>query len=221
MGSTLRRWKQLVFHHEASPGVVLMAFAALALVLDNSSLSRLYEALLDNADHVSQIGALEIDKPLLLWINDGLMAIFFFLVGLEIKRELVEGELSSWNQASLPAIAALGGMLVPALIYVAFNCGRPGGCAAGRSRRRPTSPSRSACWRCSAAACRAALKVFLLALAIIDDLGAIVIIALFYTADLSLGLAGPRRGSAPSCLLVLLNLRGVHAHRALHPASAS
>ena len=130
MGSTLRRWKQLVFHHEASPGVVLMAFAALALVLDNSSLSRLYESSILATPMRIEIGALEIDKPLLLWINDGLMAVFFLLVGLEIKREMMEGELSSWKQASLPRSRRFGGMLVPALIYVAVN----GGNATGLSR---------------------------------------------------------------------------------------
>ena len=98
-----------LLQHEAAGGVLLMAAAALALLLDNSPLAWLYDALL-STPVVIQIGALVIDKPLLLWINDGLMAVFFFLIGLEIKRELVEGRLSTWQQASLPAIAAVGGM---------------------------------------------------------------------------------------------------------------
>ena len=153
------------------------------------------------------IGAFVIDKPLLLWINDGLMAVFFFLVGLEIKRELLEGELSTWRTAALPAFAAIGGMAVPAFVYLAINSGSPEtldgwaipaatdiafalGVLALLGPRVPT-----------------ALKVFLLALAILDDLGAIVIIAAFYTADLSLaslGIAG-----VGATVLLAMNLLGV------------
>lgn len=201
-----RRGISDLLRHEAAGGVLLMAAAVTALVLDNSPLAWLYDALLATPVAI-QIGELVIDKPLLLWVNDGLMAIFFFLIGLEIKRELVQGQLSTWRQASLPAMAAMGGMLAPAAIYVAINAGDPvalngwaipaatdiafalGVLALLGNRVPPT------------------LKVFLLALAILDDLGAIVIIAVFYTADLSiLSLAIAAVGAA---VLVAMNLSGV------------
>lgn len=190
-------------HHEAAGGIVMMLAALLALIASNSALAPHYAAFIDAPVSV-RIGELKLDKPLLHWINDGLMAIFFCLVGLEIKRELLAGELSTREQAMLPLLAAIGGMAVPALIYVAFNSGNPaalGGWAiptatdiafavAVLSLIGPTVPP--------------ALKVFLLALAIIDDLGAIVIIAIFYTAKLSglaLGLA-----AVGAAALVALNL---------------
>ena len=113
----VKRGVRAFLEHDAAGGIVLMVAAAIALALDNSPLSWLYDRLLSTAV-VIQIGALGIDKPLLLWINDGLMAIFFFLIGLEIKREIIEGRLSSVQEAALPFIAATGGMLVPALIYI-------------------------------------------------------------------------------------------------------
>src|SRR5262249_27900649 len=111
-------------HHEAAGGLVLVTAALLALLASNSPLASLYEGLLDTPVGV-RVGPLALDKPLLHWINDGLMAIFFFLVGLEIKRELLRGELSTFGQAILPAIAAVGGMIVPATIYVAVNAEDP------------------------------------------------------------------------------------------------
>lgn len=170
---------------EASGGIVLIAAAIVALIMANTSLSGLYLEFL-NTPVSFGIGQHGLDKPLLLWINDGLMAIFFLIVGLEVKRELLEGALSSREQALFPAIAALGGMIAPALIYLAFNGGdevaRQGwaipaatdiafalGVMALLGSRVPTS-----------------LKVFLLALAIIDDLGAIVIIAVFFSHDASI-----------------------------------
>jgi NhaA family Na+:H+ antiporter len=113
-----------LLHHDAAGGVLLMLAAAVALLLDNSPLDWLYDAI-RATPVVVQVGTLAIDKPLLLWINDGLMVVFFFLIGLEIKRELLEGRLSNWNHAALPVVAALGGMAVPALIYIVFNAGDP------------------------------------------------------------------------------------------------
>jgi NhaA family Na+:H+ antiporter len=174
-----------LIRHEAAGGVLLMLAAAAALVLDNSPLDFLYDAILTTPVAV-QVGGLAIDKPLLLWINDGLMAVFFFLVGLEIKRELLEGRLSRWNQAALPVVAAIGGMAMPALIYAAVN---HGDAVALQGWAIPAATDIAFALGALAllgSRVPVALKVFLLALAIIDDLGAIVIIALFYTADLSL-----------------------------------
>jgi NhaA family Na+:H+ antiporter len=194
------------FNHEAAGGLVLVAAAAAALIVANSGMAWLYDGLLDTPVSV-RIGALALDKPLLLWINDGLMAVFFFLVGLEIKRELLEGELSSFGQAALPAIAAAGGMVVPALVYVAINAGN-----AAELRGWAIPAATDIAFAVGVLALLGArvppsLKVFLLALAILDDLGAILIIAAFYTADLhwlSLLLA-----AAGAAALVALNLRGV------------
>lgn len=205
-GVDLRRGAQAFFQHEAAGGIVLIVAAALALLLENSPLAWIYDALLDTPVAI-QVGALELDKPLLLWINDGLMAIFFFLVGLEIKREIVEGRLSSITTATFPIAAAIGGMLVPALVYVWLNQGDP---VALRGWAIPAATDIAfAVGILALLGSRAptALKVFLLALAIIDDLGAILIIALFYSAELSLpvlAIAG-----AGTVLLAVLNHRGV------------
>lgn len=170
---------------ESSAGVLLMMAAVLALLASNSPLLGLYRGVLSTPVEI-QVGALEIAKPLILWINDGLMAVFFFLIGLEIKREILQGELSSFDKAALPIVAAIGGMAGPALFFVVLNA---------------SSPETMNGWAIPAATDIAfalgvlmllgsrvpvSLKVFLLAIAIIDDLGAILIIALFYTADLSL-----------------------------------
>src|SRR5690242_4894578 len=116
---------QRLFRHEAASGIVLMLASALALVLANSPMAGFYDLLLSLRGSV-RIGGFGIEKPLLLWVNDGLMAIFFLLVGLEIKREVLGGELSDPRQALLPASAALGGMMVPALIYLAATWNVPG-----------------------------------------------------------------------------------------------
>ena len=178
--------------HESAGGLILVAVAILALILDNTSLAWLYDSLL-NFPVAVRFGALEIAKTLLLWINDGLMAVFFLLVALEIKREVLEGELSSLERASLPAIAAVGGMAVPAAIYMLVA---GGDAVAARGWAIPAATDIAFALGILLLLGKRvplALKIFLLALAIIDDLGAILIIAAFYTADLSyvsLGLAG-------------------------------
>jgi NhaA family Na+:H+ antiporter len=184
---------------EAASGLLLIAAAALALIVNNSPLSHYYTAFLDVPVAV-QIGALQIAKPSLLWINDGLMALFFLLIGLEVKRELLEGQLSKPSQVVLPGAAAIGGMVVPALIYWFINKDYPdalGGWAipmatdiafalgvlALLGKRVPVS-----------------LKLFLMTLAIIDDLGAIIVIAVFYSSELS----GVSLLLAAACLIVLI-----------------
>ena len=193
-------------HHEAAGGLALMAAALAALVASNSPLAWLYDGFLDTAVGV-RVGPLAIDKPLLLWINDGLMAVFFFLVGMEIKRELLRGELSTVGQAALPVLAAAGGMAVPAAIYAAINAGDP---AALRGWAIPTATDIAFSVGVLAllgSRVPASLKIFLLALAIIDDLGAIVIIALFYTEHLSWSMLAPAAVGAG--ILWVLNARGV------------
>ncbi|AGI33720.1 TPA: Na+/H+ antiporter NhaA [Mannheimia haemolytica] len=169
---------------EASGGVLLLVFAFAAIVCANTSLSDFYFEFLQTIVSV-QFGEFALNKPLLLWVNDGLMAVFFTLVGLEVKKELFEGSLSSYKKAIFPAIAAVGGMIVPAIIYWAINQNHPEyhngwaipmatdiafavGIVALLGTRVPL-----------------ALKAFLLALAIIDDLGAIVVIAIFYSQEIS------------------------------------
>lgn len=180
MRNTITRFFQL----EAAGGLLLIAAAALALIINNSPLSWLYNAFLETPVE-ARIGALQIAKPLLLWINDGLMALFFLVIGLEVKREVLEGHLSKPSQIVLPGAAAIGGMVVPALIYVALNTGNAEalngwaipmatdiafalGVLALLGKRVPVS-----------------LKLFLMTLAIIDDLGAIIVIALVYSGELS------------------------------------
>ncbi|MCU0767343.1 MAG: Na+/H+ antiporter NhaA [Gammaproteobacteria bacterium] len=180
MLDTIRKF----LHLEAASAILLLVGTALAMILVNSPAHGYYDALLNLRAAVS-LGELSIDKPLLLWINDGLMALFFFLVGLEIKREVMEGELSSPAQIVLPAVAAVGGMAVPALFYAAVNWGDP---ATLRGWAIPSATDIAFALGVLSLLGRrvpVALKLFLLTLAIIDDLGAIVIIALFYTAELS------------------------------------
>lgn len=195
-----------LFHHEAAPGVLLAIAAVIALIADNSLFAGLYDRLLLAYVSVTVEGV-GIEKPLLLWINDGLMAIFFFLVGLEIKREVVLGKLSSLRAASLPAFGAVGGMAVPALIYVALNAATPetlGGWAIPAATDIAFALGALALVGSRAPA---GLKIFLLALAVLDDLGAIVVIALFYTANLSLGALGV--AAAGFAVLLAMNLLGV------------
>jgi NhaA family Na+:H+ antiporter len=189
---------RLFLESEAAGGLVLLGAAVLALVAANSPFAPAY------------FGALKTDVlglSVLHWINDALMAVFFLLVGLEIKREMLDGQLSTWPRRALPSIAAAGGMIVPALIYIGFNVSTPEtlrgwaipsatdiafalGVLSLLGRRVPVS-----------------LKVFLTALAILDDLGAVAIIAVFYTADLSLPMLA--LSGLTLSLLAVLNWRGV------------
>ena len=201
---------------EAAGGIILIVAAIIALIMANTPAQGIYHAFL-NLPVMVKVSSLEIAKPLLLWINDGLMAIFFLVVGLEVKRELMQGSLAGRDKAVFPAIAALGGRLAPALIYLMFNGAdevtRQGwaipaatdiafalGVMALLGNRVPTS-----------------LKVFLLALAIIDDLGVIVIIALFYTHEVSMAALGVAAGKTSLYMIVGLVLwvailkSGVHA----------
>ena len=197
---------QKLIHSDAFGGILLILATVAALLLQNSPLAHLYESFLHTPVKV-QFGSLEIAKPLLLWVNDGLMAIFFFLVGLEVKREVLGGHLSSLDRVSLPAIAALGGMLVPALIYIAFN-GSDSFALNGWAI--PTATDIAFALGILALLgpkVPQSLKIFLMALAIIDDLGAIIIIALFYTSQLSvLSLA---ISSVSLALLIAFNRLGV------------
>jgi NhaA family Na+:H+ antiporter len=202
MLSTIKDFLKL----ESSSGVVLVAAAVLAMVIANTPAAGFYGLFIEMPVEV-RVGPLHIAKPLLLWINDGLMAIFFFLVGLELKREILEGELSDVRKAVLPAVGAIGGMVMPAAIYIGMNQGDavalkgwaiPAatdiafalGILTLLGRRVPTT-----------------MKVFLVSLAIFDDVGAIVIIALFYTNDLSVSALSVALACVP--LLYVLSRRGV------------
>ncbi len=172
------------FKRESSTGILLMIATFAAIIVANSNAKGYYDIFL-NLPAVVSIGTLTIAKPLLLWINDGLMAVFFFMVGLEIKREVVDGELSDIRKVVVPAFAAVGGMIVPAAIYTAMNWNDA---AAMKGWAIPsTTDIAFALGILSLLGKRVppVLKLFLLTLAIIDDLGAIVIIALFYTSGLS------------------------------------
>ncbi|GAB6042992.1 Na+/H+ antiporter NhaA [Endothiovibrio diazotrophicus] len=196
------------FKMESASGILLMAAAVLAMICANTPLAGYYNLFLDTPVAV-RIGALEVAKPLLLWINDGLMAIFFFLVGLELKRELIEGELADRRNVILPGIGAIGGMAIPALIYVGLNAHNPAtldgwaipaatdiafalGVLTLLGSRVPTS-----------------IKIFLTGLAIFDDIGAILIIALFYTDNISVSALTVVALCLP--LLALMNWREVES----------
>ena len=197
---------QRLFRHEAASGIALMLAAALALILANSPFAASYDLLLSTHGSV-RIGDFGIDKPLLLWINDGLMAIFFLLVGLEIKREVIGGELSDRKRALLPAAAAIGGMIIPALTYLGFTWNTPGA-ASGWAIPSATDIAFSlGVMALLGSRVPASLKLFLTALAIIDDLGAIVIIAVFYTEELSW--VSIDVALAALAVLLFLNLAGV------------
>ncbi len=194
MQATIRNFLKL----ETAGGIVLMFAAVLAIIVANSPLAGFYALLLDVPVEI-RVGAFQIAKPLILWINDGLMAVFFFLVGLELKREFIEGELSRPANVLLPALGAVGGIVVPVAIFVWFNRGDP---AALQGWAIPAATDIAfALGILSLLGSRVpvSLKVFLVSLAIFDDLGAIVIIAIFYTSDLSLAALV----IAAACLAVL------------------
>ena len=192
-------------HLEAAGGLMLLGATAIALAWANSPWMSLYDSLW-HTPIVIGVGAFGLAKPLSHWVNDGLMVVFFFVVGLEIKREVLVGELASVRRAALPAVAALGGMIVPAAIYLGLNLGGPGsngwgvpmatdiafalGILALLGNRVPFG-----------------LKVFLTALAIADDLGAVLVIALFYTAELNLVALG--LGLGVWVMMLILALFGV------------
>lgn len=192
--------------NESSSGVILIAVTILALILSNSALSGIYESFLHIPVEI-RFGSLSIDKSLYHWVNDGLMAIFFLLIGLEVKREILEGHLSSVSQIALPGVAAIGGMVVPAAVYLYFNGDSD---VAVNGWAIPTATDIAfALGILSMLGKRVpvSLKIFLMALAIIDDLGAIVIIAIFYTAELST--LSISVAAAALSVLVILNLMGV------------
>ena len=172
---------------ESTGGVLILFAAVLAMIAANTPFSDGYRRLLEVPLAVS-IGSLGIDKPLFLWINDGLMAVFFFLVALEIKREVLEGELASADRIALPAIGALGGVLAPACIYAALNWGVPGAMDGWAIPAATDIAFALALLGAFGNRAPASLKAFLLALAIFDDMAAIAIIAVFYAGDLSLGM---------------------------------
>lgn len=191
---------------ESAGGIVLMAAAVLAVICANTPLRDYYDLLLDTPVSI-RIGALEIAKPLLLWINDGLMAVFFFLVGLELKRELIEGELSDKRNIILPGIGAIGGMALPAIIYIYFNTGDA---TAMKGWAIPAATDIAfALGVLSLLGPRVpkSIKIFLTSLAIFDDIGAIVIIAVFYTAKISFAALGV----VACCILVLSVLNKRHS----------
>lgn len=190
---------------EAASGIILLFCAVAALILANSAWSEVFADVWHTHAMIG-IGAYTLDKPLELWINDGLMSLFFFVVGLEIKRELVAGELREWRKASLPIMGALGGMIVPAAIYLAFQKGEPGERGWGIPMATdiafvvglmtvlgPRVPY--------------GLKVMLLSLAIVDDIGAIVVIALFYSSNISISYLA--LGGGGFLLTLVMNRAGV------------
>ena len=190
------------FAMEASSGIMMMAAACLAMVFANTSLLATYELLIDTPFEV-RIGDFSIAKPLLLWINDGLMAIFFFMIGLELKREVLEGELSDMRKIVFPMLGAIGGMAVPALLYILFNHDHPQALHGWAIPAATDIAFSLAILSLLGPRVPISLKVFLTSLAIFDDVGAIAIIAVFYTDHISLKALGIVAVCVP--VLYLLN----------------
>ena len=192
---------------ESVGGIILIVAAALALAIANSPLLPDYQKLLSTPVAFSAGSLVAIDKPLLLWINDGLMALFFFLIGLEVKREIVTGQLRSWKQASLPIIAAIGGMAIPAIVFVALNLGSPENLRGWAIPAATDIAFALGLLALLGSRVPVALKALLLAIAIIDDIGAIAIIAIFYTENMNL--AALALALVPAAAMLLLNRAGV------------
>ena len=178
-----KNFRQMI-QHDAAGGVILVIAAVIALIFANTPLSTFYNGMLELPVAV-KFGGFEIAKPLLLWINDGLMAIFFFMVGLEVKREVIEGHLNSVEQITLPAIAAVAGIAAPAVVYAWFNIDDPVAIAGWAIPSATDIAFALGVFSLFGRTLPITLKLFLLSVAIFDDIGAIVIIALFYSAELS------------------------------------
>jgi len=185
MSNTRESFLSNFFRLESAGGIILMFSALLALVFANSPLQSYYALLLDTPVEI-RFGALQIAKPLLLWINDGLMAVFFFMVGLELKRELIEGELSDKRNIILPGVGAIGGMVVPALIYIYFNSDDATALQGWAIPAATDIAFALGILSLLGSRVHTSIKIFLTSLAIFDDIGAIIIIAVFYTAKISL-----------------------------------
>ncbi len=201
----LLRFSKIV-QSESAGGILLMTFAVLAMILANTPFRTYYDLILTTPVSI-RVGPLEIAKPLLLWVNDGLMVSFFFLVGLELKREFLIGELSDRRKIILPALGALGGMLVPALIYVAVNYEDP---LAMRGWAIPVATDIAfalGILTLLGSRVPTSLKILLTSLAIFDDIGAIIIIALFYTDGISL--ISLAVALFCICILFFMNRKGV------------
>jgi len=173
------------FKLESAGGVILMFAAVLALIFANTPLQTYYALLLDTPVEI-KVGTFEIAKPLLLWINDGLMAVFFFLVSLELKRELIEGELADKKNIILPAVGAIGGMVAPALIYIYFNWNDSVALKGWAIPAATDIAFALGVLTLLGSRVPVSIKIFLTSLAIFDDIGAILIIAFFYTSKISL-----------------------------------
>ncbi|MEO9895186.1 MAG: Na+/H+ antiporter NhaA [Paracoccaceae bacterium] len=195
------------FNHEASGGILLMAAALAAMIIANSGLAPAYEAFL-GAQFSVLLNGEGLSKPAILWINDGLMAVFFFLIGLELKREMLEGKLKNPRDVALPGIAAVGGMALPAVVFVFINWNSPVNLPGWAIPAATDIAFALGILALVGSRAPASLKVFLLTLAILDDLGAIVIIALFYTAELKIDYLF--LALLPLVGLLWLNFKGAH-----------
>tara|TARA_R110002124_G_scaffold281623_1_gene456126 strand:+ start:8409 stop:9656 length:1248 start_codon:yes stop_codon:yes gene_type:complete len=203
----LRRSLDEFFSGDAVGGIVLIVSAVAAMMVANSSLSGIYNGWLEMKFSVLLNGE-GLSKPLILWINDGLMAVFFLLVGLELKRELLEGKLKNPRDVLLPGLAAVGGMAIPAVIYAAFNWGNIETISGWAIPAATDIAFALGILALVGSRVPASLKIFLLTLAILDDMGAILIIALFYTADLNVDYL--MLAALPLAVMIWLNLRGAH-----------